>query len=335
MTQPTDDQYHDWQSIANEELIYIDPDTLLRLRNFIINDLDDNPEIPPTKFQISKAYPNPFNSSINFKLNGYGNEEVSISIYSIMGTMVDQFYVLTSLSEGQIVQWNPDSRLASGTYFINGLQAIFKKLRRFCLLNSNFGLNSPALSKTKTEFNRSCPLAKTKKTEEKEQELSSEAEKEASEKEVPKKKGKPSKVSSGSISMYLAEIGRFNPLPPEREVELAIRIQNNDERAMKELVEANLRFVVSVAKKYQGNGLSLADIINEGNMGLIKAAKRFDHTRGFLVISYAVWWIRQSILQALAEQSRLIRLPQIELVLLQRLLERLRNYIEVERQPKG
>ena len=111
-------------------------------------------------------------------------------------------------------------------------------------------------------------MAKTKKTEEKEQELSLEAEKEASEKEVPKKKGKPSKVSSGSISMYLAEIGRFNPLPPEREVELAIRIQNNDERAMKELVEANLRFVVSVAKKYQGNGLSLADIINEGNIGI-------------------------------------------------------------------
>ena len=124
-----------------------------------------------------------------------------------------------------------------------------------------------------------------------------------------KKLKKPSKVSSGSISMYLAEIGKFNPLPPEREVELAIRIQANDERAMKELVEANLRFVVSVAKKYQGNGLSLADIINEGNLGLIKAAKRFDHTRGFKFISYAVWWIRQSILQALAEQSRLIRLP--------------------------
>jgi len=113
-----------------------------------------------------------------------------------------------------------------------------------------------------------------------------------------KKKAKPSKVSSGSISMYLAEIGQFNPLPPEREVELAIKIQNNDERAMKELVEANLRFVVSVAKKYQGNGLSLADIINEGNMGLIKAAKRFDHTRGCKFISYAVWWIRQSIRQA-------------------------------------
>ena len=134
MTQPTDDQYHHWQSIANEELIYIDPDTLLRLRNFIINDLDDNPEIPPTKFQISNAYPNPFNSSINFKLNGYGNEEVSISIYSIMGTMVDQFYVLTSLSEGQIVQWNPDSRLASGTYFINVAAGTFQETQKILFI---------------------------------------------------------------------------------------------------------------------------------------------------------------------------------------------------------
>ena len=114
-------------------------------------------------------------------------------------------------------------------------------------------------------------MAKTKKTEQKEQELSSKTTKETSEKEIPKKKGKPSKVSSGSISMYLAEIGRFNPLPPEREVELAIRIQNNDERAMKELVEANLRFVVSVAKKYQGNGLSLADIINSSDSSFDKA----------------------------------------------------------------
>ena len=146
-------------------------------------------------------------------------------------------------------------------------------------------------------------MAKTKK----DQTIAVKEKKEPS-KTAEKKKIKPSKVSSGSISMYLAEIGKFNPLPPEREVELAIRIQANDERAMKELVEANLRFVVSVAKKYQGNGLSLADIINEGNMGLIKAAKRFDHTRGFKFISYAVWWIRQSILQALAEQSRLIRL---------------------------
>ena len=151
-----------------------------------------------------------------------------------------------------------------------------------------------------------------------------------------KKKTKPSKVSSGSISMYLAEIGKFNPLPPEREVELAIRIQANDEKAMKELVEANLRFVVSVAKKYQGNGLSLADIINEGNMGLIKAAKRFDHTRGFKFISYAVWWIRQSILQALAEQSRLIRLPLNRvgtITKITRAAEKLEA--EVERPPKG
>ena len=154
--------------------------------------------------------------------------------------------------------------------------------------------------------------------------------------EPKKKKAKPSKVSSGSISMYLAEIGKFNPLPPQREVELAIRIQDNDEIAMKELVEANLRFVVSVAKKYQGNGLSLADIINEGNMGLIKAAKRFDHTRGFKFISYAVWWIRQSILQALAEQSRLIRLPLNRvgtITKITRAAEKLES--EVERQPKG
>ena len=159
----------------------------------------------------------------------------------------------------------------------------------------------------------------------------------ATAKQEPKKKTtKPSKVSSGSISMYLAEIGKFNPLPPQREVELAIRIQDNDERAMKELVEANLRFVVSVAKKYQGNGLSLADIINEGNMGLIKAAKRFDHTRGFKFISYAVWWIRQSILQALAEQSRLIRLPLNRvgtITKITRAAEKLES--EVERQPKG
>lgn len=120
---------------------------------------------------------------------------------------------------------------------------------------------------------------------------------------------KSSKISNGSISMYLAEIGKFNPLDPDKEVELALRIQEGDEQAMNELVEANLRFVVSVAKKYQGNGLSLADIINEGNLGLIKAAKRFDPSRGFKFISYAVWWIRQSILQALAEQGRLIRLP--------------------------
>lgn len=155
-------------------------------------------------------------------------------------------------------------------------------------------------------------------------------------KQPEKKKNKVSKVNSGSISMYLAEIGKFEPLPPQREVELAICIQDGDELAMKELVEANLRFVVSVAKKYQGNGLSLADIINEGNMGLIKAAKRFDHTRGFKFISYAVWWIRQSILQALAEQSRLIRLPLNRvgtITKITRAAEKLEA--EVERQPKG
>ncbi len=155
-------------------------------------------------------------------------------------------------------------------------------------------------------------------------------------KQKPVKKKKVSKVNSGSISMYLAEIGRFEPLAPEKEVDLAIRIQRGDEAAMKELVEANLRFVVSVAKKYQGNGLSLADIINEGNMGLIKAAKRFDHTRGFKFISYAVWWIRQSILQALAEQSRLIRLPLNRvgtITKITRVAEKLES--EVERQPKG
>ena len=155
-------------------------------------------------------------------------------------------------------------------------------------------------------------------------------------KQPEKKKNKVSKVNSGSISMYLAEIGKFEPLPPQREVELAIRIQDGDELAMKELVEANLRFVVSVAKKYQGNGLSLADIINEGYLGLIKAAKRFDHTRGFKFISYAVWWIRQSILQALAEQSRLIRLPLNRvgtITKITRAAEKLEA--EVERQPKG
>ncbi len=134
MTQPSDDPYHQWQSIANEELIYIDPDTLLRFRNFIINDLDDNPEIPPTKFQISKAYPNPFNSSVNFKLNGFSNVEVSIHIYSIMGTMIDQFYVLPPFSDGHTVQWNPDSRLASGTYFVNIIIGTFQETQKILFI---------------------------------------------------------------------------------------------------------------------------------------------------------------------------------------------------------
>ena len=115
--------------------------------------------------------------------------------------------------------------------------------------------------------------------------------------------------SNRSLSQYLEEIGKFEPLHPSREVELAQAIKKGDRLAMKELVEANLRFVVSVAKDYQGQGLPLTDLINEGHMGLMKAAGRFDETRGFKFISYAVWWIRQSILQALAENSRIVRLP--------------------------
>lgn len=112
-----------------------------------------------------------------------------------------------------------------------------------------------------------------------------------------------------SLDKYLQEIGKVELLSPEEEIELAIRIKKGDTRAFEKLTKANLRFVVSVAKQYQNQGLSLGDLINEGNLGLIKAAKRFDETRGFKFISYAVWWIRQSILQALAEQSRIVRLP--------------------------
>lgn len=126
---------------------------------------------------------------------------------------------------------------------------------------------------------------------------------------MAKKQKKADNRPKQSIEKYLEEIGGFTPLPPSEEIELTRRIRKGDSRALDKLVKANLRFVISVAKEYQGQGLPLQDLISEGNLGLIKAAQRFDETRGFKFISYAVWWIRQSILQALAEQSRVVRLP--------------------------
>ncbi|MDO9548123.1 MAG: sigma-70 family RNA polymerase sigma factor [Candidatus Marinimicrobia bacterium] len=123
------------------------------------------------------------------------------------------------------------------------------------------------------------------------------------------KTSKSASDSNRALSKYLEEIGHFEPLTPEKEIEYAQRLKQGDREALKKLTEANLRFVVSVAKDYQGQGLPLTDLINEGNLGLMKAAERFDETRGFKFISYAVWWIRQSILQALAEHSRIVRLP--------------------------
>src|SRR5690349_12339143 len=112
-----------------------------------------------------------------------------------------------------------------------------------------------------------------------------------------------------SLDKYLQEIGTMNMVTAEEEVDLSVRIREGDERALQLMVNANLRFVVSVAKQYQNQGLPLGDLINEGNLGLIKAAYKFDETRGFKFISYAVWWIRQAIMQAIVEQSRIIRLP--------------------------
>lgn len=120
---------------------------------------------------------------------------------------------------------------------------------------------------------------------------------------------KYTKRESESLDRYLQEIGKVNLLSADEEIELAKRIRKGDQKALEALTKANLRFVVSVAKQYQNQGLSLEDLINEGNLGLIKAATRFDETRGFKFISYAVWWIRQAILQAISEQSRIVRLP--------------------------
>ena len=139
---------------------------------------------------------------------------------------------------------------------------------------------------------------------------------------------------SASLDKYLQEIGREELVSPEEEVELAQRIRKGDQEALEKLTRANLRFVVSVAKQYQNQGLSLPDLINEGNLGLIKAAEKFDETRGFKFISYAVWWIRQSILQALAEQSRIVRLPLNQVGSLNKINKALGQFEQThERQP--
>ncbi len=138
-----------------------------------------------------------------------------------------------------------------------------------------------------------------------------------------------------SLEKYLEEIGEYSPLPPEQEVALAKRIKKGDKEALDILVRSNLRFVVSVAKEYQNQGLPMEDLINEGNLGLIKAAERFDETRGFKFISYAVWWIRQSILQALAEQSRIVRLPLNRVGAINKIGKMLNNLgQEYEREPR-
>ena len=141
---------------------------------------------------------------------------------------------------------------------------------------------------------------------------------------------------SASLDKYLQEIGHEELLTTDEEVELAQRIRKGDKRALERLTKANLRFVVSVAKQYQNQGLSLPDLINEGNVGLIKAAEKFDETRGFKFISYAVWWIRQSILQAIAEQSRLVRLPLNQVGSVNKITRELNKFEqEHERKPRA
>ena len=141
---------------------------------------------------------------------------------------------------------------------------------------------------------------------------------------------------SASLDRYLQEIGREELITIEEEVELAQAIKRGDRRALDKMTRANLRFVVSVAKQYQNQGLSLPDLINEGNLGLIKAAEKFDETRGFKFISYAVWWIRQSILQALAEQARIVRLPLNQVGTLNKITKALSKFEqENERKPSS
>ncbi|MBP3511832.1 MAG: RNA polymerase sigma factor RpoD/SigA [Prevotella sp.] len=141
---------------------------------------------------------------------------------------------------------------------------------------------------------------------------------------------------NASLDKYLQEIGKEEMISVEEEVELARRIHSGDRKALEKLTKANLRFVVSVAKQYQNQGLSLPDLINEGNVGLIKAAEKFDETRGFKFISYAVWWIRQSILQAIAEQSRMVRLPLNQIGNVNRITKELNRFEqEHERRPSS
>ena len=169
--------------------------------------------------------------------------------------------------------------------------------------------SKPVAKKIAKKVTTNTKLKKSSKDSKMSKQDKLEAAKKKRKSKLDKKIQKIGSDANRSLSRYLQEIGRYEPLVPNREVELAIRVKKGDRAALKELTEANLRFVVSVAKDYQGQGLPLTDLINEGNLGLIKAAERFDETRGFKFISYAVWWIRQSVLQALAEHSRIVRLP--------------------------